>query len=127
MRGLVTIRRKANKLFHGSATGEFPLSVVQPGARALMLLEEANVGVDEKVRVDQNHLKDSPSATARTSAILFTLAARHEPSPTERGRHSPRFLAGAIMLCMPSRRASLTSTLNLSPRCLPKRLSEAAT
>ncbi len=121
------MRRNANKLFHGKPTGPSPLSCSSSQARAFMLLEGANVGIHEKVRIDQNHLKDSLSATARISATLSTFAALHKPSSTERVRYSPRFLAGAIMRFMPSRRASLTSALNLTPRCLPKRLSDAAT
>lgn len=42
------------------------------------------MGVDEQIGIDQDRLKDSPSATARISAMLSTLAVRHAPRFTER-------------------------------------------
>jgi len=78
---------------------------IQPSTCAFVLLEGADVRIDQEVGVDENHLKDSPSATARTSATLSRFAARHEPRSTARVRKTLRFLAGALMHFIPSRRA----------------------
>jgi hypothetical protein len=40
------------------------------------------MGIDENIRVDQNHLKASASATARLSLVLSMLANRNLPSAT---------------------------------------------
>jgi hypothetical protein len=100
---------------------------IQPGTRAFVLSEGADLGTGEKVRVYENHLNDSPSAIARTSAILSTFAARHGPRSTERVRNTRRFFSGAIMHFKPSRRTWFISALNFTPRRFSKRFSDAAT
>src|SRR3989304_6773355 len=52
---------------------------VKPPARVFMLGKRTDVRVDEQIGVNENHLYDSPSATARPSAPLSTLPARQVP------------------------------------------------
>lgn len=57
-------------------------ALVEPGPGALVLGEVVDVGVDEKVRVDKDQWKRSPSATASASATSSTLSSRQRPRDT---------------------------------------------
>lgn len=67
-----------------SASAELP---IRPFARCAMLEKRCDVGVDQNIGVDQNHLKDSPSVAARTSETLSMLPSLHRPRLTVRVRN----------------------------------------
>jgi hypothetical protein len=66
---------------------------VKPSACLFMLRKRTDVRVDEQIGVDENHLYDSPSATARTWPRYRHYRAASAGS-TDRVRKVPRF-AGA--------------------------------
>ena len=57
-------------------------AVIEPRTCSLVLHERADVGVDEKVGVEQNHRKASSSATASASVTLSRSPIRHRPKDT---------------------------------------------
>ena len=65
---------------------------VEPGTRATMLREGSDVSIDEQVGVDQDHLYESPSATARTSATFAASATRSSSFRREAARERRRRL-----------------------------------
>jgi hypothetical protein len=54
-------------------------------------------GAEEKVDVEQNHLKFSPSATASASPMLDMLAIRNPPRDMARVRKLSRRLLGPVI------------------------------
>src|SRR6056297_719045 len=56
--------------------------VVEPLSGHVMSFEVDDMGVDEDVRVDEDQRSESPSATARTSAMSSMWPIRHPPSET---------------------------------------------
>lgn len=96
-------------------------------ACALVLGKRADVGVCEEVRIDQDHLNDSPSAAVSTSETLSTLPTRQRPSDTALVRRGHRRGAGAAIWPKPRRSASFTASFKLTLRVLRSRSSAAAT
>src|SRR5205814_7178719 len=92
-----------------------------------MLAESGVVGVDEKVGIDEDHLKASPSATARASSTLSMLAIFSAPRSTERVLNGSRFLGLAPISRRPRLKASLTSSFKLKSRLRRRRSSNTAT
>jgi hypothetical protein len=76
--------------------------LIQPAARALVLRQRRDMGVDEQVCVDERYRNCSPSVTGRTSATSSMLATRHRPRETEGVRYA---LQGAGAHALPHQRA----------------------
>lgn len=57
-------------------------SLLQPSEGGRMLGNILDVGIDEKVRIDQDHLKASPSAITRALEMSSRSATRQPPSAT---------------------------------------------
>ena len=83
IRALVTKRRNAINCRPGKPYGQRAAqAVIEPRPGSLMLHERADVGVDEKIGVEQNHRKASSSATASASVTLSRSPIRHRPKDT---------------------------------------------
>src|SRR5450759_4533241 len=83
--------------------------------------------IDENIRVDQDHLKASPSATARLSLMLSMLGSRIRPRSTTCVWDGSRCLGRTVKSLSPLRSASLTMSFKLASRARRNRSSSAAT
>jgi len=91
-------------------------SLIEPGTRALVLIEVLNMRVDQEVRVNEDQWKRSPSAAASASATSSTLSRRQRPRETAFVTWGLRGVGGASRRVSPSRSASFTSCFRLPPR-----------
>lgn len=80
-RWLVVIRMKANSEAHDNATGAMPWrrSSGQVRARSYCRMR-GGTGIDQQVRIDQDHGWSSPSRIARTLPTLSKEGRRHSPN-----------------------------------------------
>ena len=108
---------------NGRKTAEL---VIEPFARLLMMGRFFEIGVNEKIGINQNHLNVSPSATASTSPMLSRLGTWRAPSRIERVRNGFRRLVGALISLIPRRKASFTISLKLASRLRRNRSIAAA-
>src|SRR5215831_3915338 len=83
--------------------------------------------INEDIGVDQNHLNDSVSASARASPILSRLARRTGPSATDFVRNDWVRFGRALISFSPRRKASLTSSFSPESVFFRSRSNEAAT
>src|ERR1700730_2396001 len=91
-------------------------AAVKPPASGGMLGTIGVERVDQDVGVDQNHLKASCSAIARTSAILSRLPIRDPPRDTGLVQAFARGRGFSSNARSPSRRASFTTSLKRASR-----------
>src|SRR5260370_42129904 len=73
---------------------------VEPFPRRAMLTERAHMGVDQNIGIEQDHLKDSPSATASASLTLSRGPVCTRPSATARVRNGSRGVARGLIALM---------------------------
>src|SRR5258708_413002 len=99
---------------------------VEPVPGIAMLTESAHMGVDQDIGVDEDHLKDSPSAIASASLMLSSGICAG-PRSTTRVRNGSRGFVRAVMSLIPRLSASLIRSLRLLSRALRRRSRLAAT
>src|SRR5438067_12883700 len=73
--------QKRQQAWPGQAHPVRPVELrIEPVTGGSVLGKRSDVGIDEQVGIDEDHLKASCSATARTSATLSTLLVRARPA-----------------------------------------------
>src|SRR6185437_2483872 len=86
------------------------------------------MGVDEEIRIEQDHRKASSSAVANTSATSSKLPTKQRPSETPLVRQGFLGRTGGPKISLsPWRIASLTTVLRLALRTFCARFKSAAT
>lgn len=100
---------------------------VEPFTRRRVLLGSVDMGIDENVDIDQDHLNASPSTTARTSATLSILGISSAPASTDLVRNGLRGFGRESISRNPRRNTSLIRSLRLVSRLRRNRSSVAAT
>ncbi len=83
---------------------------IKPGSGCDMIGERAHMGIHEQIRINKDHLKSSPSATASASATSSSRLIRHTPRSTVRVAKGLAGAGGALKWVNPSRRAAFMAS-----------------